>query len=264
MFARIAVAAAVVAGAAAPGRAEVKTRPVDYTYAGTTLKGVMAYDDARSGKRPGVLVVHEFWGLNDYAKDRAKQLAALGYVAFACDMYGNGKVTEHPNEAIGFVGELRENEAVWLGRAQAALKVLADDPRVDPTKLAAIGYCFGGSTAQKLLFAGADLDAVVSFHGSPVVPTPEQAKAAKGRLLMCNGADDTFIKKETIDQFEAKCKAGGVKLEFVNYPGTVHSFTVPDAGKPGDPPGMKYNEAADKDSWSKMKALFAEVFADGK
>src|SRR5437868_186082 len=126
-------------------RAEVKTKTVPYEYGGVTFKGYLAWDDSTTGKRPGVLVVHEWWGLNDYARKRAEQLAGLGYVAFACDMYGEGKFTKHPEEAKTMATEVRKNVKVWQGRAQAALKVLRDQDNVDGGKIAAIGYCFGGS-----------------------------------------------------------------------------------------------------------------------
>lgn len=255
MRARIAVAVAALTAAGAP--AAVKTEPVTYTYDGQTFKGVLAYDDAASGKRPGVLVVHEWWGLDDYALDRAKQLAGMGYVAFAADMYGNGKTTAHPSEAGQFAGEVRKNVGTWVGRAKAALKVLQDSPRVDPTKLAAIGYCFGGSTALQLALAGADLDAVASFHGAPVPATPEQAKAVKAAVLIAHGEADGFIQKEKMDEMLAALKAGGVAVEYAGYPGVVHSFTVPAADKVGNP-GMKYDATADKDSWDRMVKLFAE------
>jgi dienelactone hydrolase len=146
------IAALVVAGTTAPARAEVKTKTITYDYGGVTFKGYLAWDDAAKGKRPGVLVVHEWWGLNDYARRRARQLAGLGYVAFACDMYGGGKFTEHPNEAGQMAAEVRKNIQVWQGRAQTALRVLREQESVDSTKLAAIGYCFGGSTALELAY----------------------------------------------------------------------------------------------------------------
>lgn len=260
MRTRMTAALAAVAGLAALAPAAVKTEPVEYSYDGKTFKGMLAYDDAATGKRPGVLVVHEWWGLNEHAKERAEKLAGMGYVAFAADMYGDGKTTTHPQEAMAFVGEVRKNQDAWLGRAKAALKVLQDSPKVDPSKLAAIGFCFGGSTAQLLAFAGADLDAAVSFHGAPVVPTPEQAKAVKGRILMCHGGADPMIPPAKVAEFRKALKDNGVKFEFVSYPGVVHSFTAKDADKVGNP-GMKYDATADKESWAAMKKLFDEAFA---
>src|SRR5436190_109121 len=157
MLKRLLLAAAVVATAAGGARAEVKTKEIRYQHGGVTFKGHLAWDDAVKGKRPGVLVVHEWWGLNDYARKRAEQLAGLGYVAFACDMYGEGKVTQHPKEAQAMATEVRKNLKTWVGRAQEALKVLKAQDGVDGSKVAAIGYCFGGSTALQLAYSGADL-----------------------------------------------------------------------------------------------------------
>ena len=240
--------------------AAVITKDVTYEYNGTKFHGVLAYDDATEEKRPGVLVVHEWWGLNDYAKDRAKQLAGLGYVAFACDMYGGGKTTDHPKEAGEMAAAVRENAAEWTGRATAGLDLLKSNPMVDATRLAAIGYCFGGSTVLQLAFSGADLDAAASFHGAPVVPTADQAKAMKAKILVAHGADDGFVPKEKLDAMLSALKDNGVGVTFQAYPGAVHSFTVPTADKVGVT-GLAYNKAADEKSWAAMKALFEVALA---
>jgi dienelactone hydrolase len=252
------LAGCVLVLSASAAHATVKTKVVNYDYDGTKLKGFLAWDDAVTGKRPGVLVVHEWWGLNDYARKRAEELAKLGYVAFACDMYGNGKFTEHPKEAGQFAGEVRKNLKTWQGRALAGLKVLQDCELVDGNHLAAIGYCFGGSTALELAYVGAPLKAVATFHAALPVPTPEQAKAIKPRILICHGADDSFIPQETIDQFKAALDGVKVNYQFKSYPGAVHSFTVPGADKVGMK-GLAYNAAADQQSWSAMQALFRET-----
>ncbi len=250
----------LLAAFSGPAFAEVKTQEVDYKFDGITFKGQISYDDSVTGKRPGVLVVHEWWGLNDYAKGRATELAKLGYVAFACDMYGNGQVTTHPKEAQEFATTVRKNADVWRGRAKAAYDVLAKHELVDATKLAAIGYCFGGSTALQLAYTGADLKAVATFHAGLPEPTPEQAKAIKAKILICNGADDTFVSAESINKFKAAVMNGSKEpLQFESYPGTVHSFTVPDADKHMIK-GMAYNADADKKSWASMKELFAKAF----
>ena len=239
------------------GSAAVVTKTVDYDYDGTKLKGFLAYDDAVKGKRPGVLVVHEWWGLNDYAKERCKKLAELGYVAFACDMYGDGKSTDHPDDAGKMAKAVRDNVKLWRGRALEGLKQLTNQPNVDASKLAAIGYCFGGSTCLELAYAGADLKAVATFHAALPTPTAEEAKAIKPKLLICNGADDTFIPEKSIAAFKEALDQAGVKYTFENFPGVVHSFTVPDADK-HDIKGMKYDKAADEKSWKMMLALFKE------
>ncbi len=253
------LAVSLVACYAGLARAEVKTKEVTYTHGGTAFKGHLAWDDAAKGKRPGVLVVHEFWGLNDYARQRAEQLAGLGYVAFACDMYGEGQVTEHPEEAAQFAAAVRQNVPEWQARAQAALKVLRDDERVDPGKLAAIGYCFGGSTALELAYSGADLAAVVTFHAALPVPDETQARAIKAKVLINHGAADAFIPEETCQKVRAALEAAKVDYEFIYYGGAVHSFTVPGSEKVGRK-GMAYDAAADRRSWLEMLRLFDEVF----
>src|SRR5262245_4777671 len=207
------LAVALVACAVPTARAEVKTRTVTYTHDGMTFKGYLAWDDATQGKRPGVLVVHEWWGLNDYARKRAEQLAKLGYVAFACDMYGEGKVTEHPKGAAEMAGTVRQNLKAWQGRAQAALKVLQGHEAVDPRNLAAIGYCFGGSTALQLAYTGADLKAVVTFHAALPVPGEDQAKAVKAKVLICHGAADSFIPEDVIQKFRSALEKAKVDYQ---------------------------------------------------
>jgi dienelactone hydrolase len=240
--------------------AEVKTKTVTYDSDGTILKGYIAWDDAVKGKRPGVLVVHEFWGLNDYARRRAEQLAQMGYVAFAADMYGDGKSSTHPEEARAMMAAVRENMKTWMGRANAALKVLRDNEWVDGKRLAAIGYCFGGATVLELGYTGADLKAVVSFHGA--LPVPESTKDIKARILILQGADDPNVTADTVQKLKAALDQGKVKYKFVSYPGAVHSFTVPDAEKAGIK-GLAYNAEADRKSWQEMTDLFQAVFKTG-
>jgi dienelactone hydrolase len=248
---------------ALPAAAAVQTREVTYTHDGKTYKGHLVWDDATPGKRPGVLVLHEWWGLDDYAKKRAEQLAGMGYVTFAADLYGDGKVAKHPDDAKTMSSAVRANVENWRGRAQAALDVLKKDERVDPSKLAAIGYCFGGSSALQLAYTGADLDAVVTFHAGLPTPTPEQAKAIKAQILVCHGADDKFVPEESIQKLKEALDAASVKFRVETYPGAVHSFTVPGADK-HKMPGLAYNAEADKKSWASMKAIFDEVFGAKK
>jgi dienelactone hydrolase len=252
------LAGVLIMSVAGTAGAAVKSKEIDYEADGTKLKGELYYDDAGKGKEPGVIVFHEWWGLNDYAKMRAKQLAELGYVAFAADMYGDGKVTEHPEDAGKMAGAVRMNKKVWLDRAQAALKTLQSQPQVDPEKIAAIGYCFGGTTCLVLAESGAPLKAVATFHAGLPEITPEQAKNIKAHILINNGADDTFVTKASIDKLKAALDAAGVKYRFENYPGAVHSFTVKGAEKHGLK-GMAYNEAADTKSWQAMRELFKET-----
>jgi dienelactone hydrolase len=238
--------------------AAVQTKEIEYDHDGTKLKGVLFFDAAATGKRPAVLVFHEWWGLDDYAKMRAKQLAEMGYVAFAADMYGVGKLTEHPKEAAKMAQAVRMNQMAWLGRAQAALKVVQAQEQVDKDNVAAIGYCFGGSTALVLAYSGAPLKAVNTFHAALPTPTAEQARAIKARIVVAHGADDAFISKESIDKFKSALDEAGVKYRFDSYPGAVHSFTVKEADKK-EIKGMGYNEAADTKSWQAMRDLFKEA-----
>ena len=242
------------------GAAAVKTKDIEYELDGTKHKGFLAYDDSAKGKLPGVLVFHEWWGLDDYAKKRAEQLAGMGYVAFCADMYGEGKVVEHPKEAGKMAQTVRMNQKAWLGRAEAALGVLKKQENVDGDRIAAIGYCFGGSTALILAYSGAPIKAVATFHAALPTPTAEQAKAIKAQILVCHGADDGFIPKDAIEKFKAALDQAKVKYQFESYPGTVHSFTVPGAEKRGIT-GMAYNESADKKSWQQMQDLFKATLA---
>jgi dienelactone hydrolase len=207
------------------------------------------------------LVVHEFWGLNDYARSRADQLARIGAVAFAADMYGGGKAFQHPEEASAMAATVRNNLDEWVGRAQAALKVLHDHPSVDPARLAAIGYCFGGATALQLAYSGADMKAAVSFHGA--LPLPSDTKNIKAKILILHGADDSHVSPESVQALKAKLDQGKVKYKFIAYPGAVHSFTVPDADKRGMK-GVAYNSEADRKSWEEMLNLFDRVFGRKK
>lgn len=251
----IAAAAAILTAGAA--HAGVVTKAVDYEYGGVKLKGFLAYDDAQTGKKPGVVVFPEWWGLNDYAKTRAKQLAELGYVAFAADLYGNGKVIDiaHPNDAKEMATYLRSHQDVWRARAKAAFDQLSGRPNVDASRVAAIGYCLGGSTALQLAFTGADLRAVTTFHAGMPMTTPADAAAVKAKVLVCHGGADPAVSMDAVNAFKAALTAAKKPVEVVVYPGVVHSFTSPDADKVGSP-AMKYNKEADEDSWRRMSELF--------
>lgn len=238
--------------------AAVQSKKVSYKHGDVNCIGYLAWDDAIEGPRPGVLVVHEVWGLDAYAKRRVDQLASMGYIALAADMFGEGKTHDHPKDAMAMMAEIKQNVGDWTQRALDSLNVLKSQPQCDPTKIAAIGYCFGGSTVQQLAFAGTDIKAIVSFHGALVTPTPEQVKQTKAAILICNGADDTLISAQSIQDFrDAEDKNGG-KYEFINYPGALHSFTVPEADETAKKFGfpLKYSKSADEKSWADMKALF--------
>lgn len=240
--------------------AEVRSAPVAYTDGGDKLTGYLYWNDAIEGKRPGVLVVHEWWGLNDYARRRAEMLAELGYVAFAVDMYGGDKVTSHPAQAGEWMKATVSNLDGWRRRAQKGLEKLSSLAITDTDRLAAIGYCFGGATVMQLAYAGADLDAVVSFHGSlPLPKAQSEAAGFKGRVLIEHGNDDAFVPQEKVDAFKSAMNEAGVDLVFNGYDGARHSFTNPDAGNFGID-NLKYDEAADEASWRSMLQTLNAVF----
>jgi len=238
--------------------AEVQTKTIDYKDGQVELQGHLAWDDSIKGRRPGVLVVHEWWGLNDYARQRAEKLARMGYVAFALDMYGKGKVTEHPSKAGEWAGQIRKNTAAWVARAKAGLKILTSQSQCDSKNVAAIGYCFGGSTVLQLAFSGADVKAVVSFHGSLPAPTEGQARQTKARILVCHGAADSFVPDKQVDAFREALEKANLDYQLIYYGNARHSFTNPGADKRGIE-GLKYNAKADRRSWRHMQMLFGEV-----
>jgi dienelactone hydrolase len=241
-------------------QAELVTKTVVYQHNGTVMQGFLVCDGAVKDKRPGVLVVHEWWGLNDFAREKAKQLAGLGYVALAADMYGGSRTTTDREEAGKLAGSLRGNAAVLRARAQAALKVLAADPRVDPKRLAAIGFCFGGTTVLELAYSGADLDGVVSFHGSLPIPQPDDLKRLKAAILVLHGADDPHVPAADLTAFEQAMRQAGVDWQLVLFGGAVHSFTNPAAGN-NKAAGVAYDARAARRSWRYMQEFFREIFA---
>lgn len=226
------------------------------------MQGYLAYDDSISGKRPGILVVHEWWGHNEYTRERARMLAELGYTALAVDMYGDGKQAEHPENAGKFAAEVRQNMEAATQRFAAARQVLQKHPTVDPEHIAAIGYCFGGGVVLEMARQGMDLDAVVSFHGSLATDHPAVPGVVKARILVCNGADDNMVTPEQIEAFKREMAAAHVDYTFISYPGAKHSFTNPAADiyaeKFNIPVG--YNKEADKKSWEDMQKFLKDTF----
>jgi len=240
--------------------------PVSYMWGDKEMKGYLATPKKADGKRPGVLVVHEWWGHNDYARKRADMLAKAGYVALAVDMYGDGKTADHPKDAGKFSGEVMANMAGMRERFEAANTFLKKQDGVDAEKIGAIGYCFGGAVVLHMARSGADLDAVASFHGSLASKTRAEKDAVKAAVLVCHGADDGFIKAEDIEALKTEMKDAGANFEFVSYPDAVHGFTNPGATEKGEKFGipLKYNKEADKKSWRKMRKLFATAFGEVK
>jgi dienelactone hydrolase len=250
--------AAAMGVVAASASAAVKTEAVEYKDGAVTLEGQLAYDDAAKGPQPLVLVVHEWWGLNDYAKGRARQLAELGYVAFAVDMYGKGVLAKDANEAGALAGKMRGDRKAMRQRIAAALDAVKGNPRVDPKRIAAIGYCFGGTVVLELARSGADIAGVVSFHGGLDTPEPADARNTKCKVLVLSGADDRSVPMAQVSAFEEEMRGGKVDYAVTLYGGAVHAFTNPASGN--DPTkNVAYNEKADKRSWQAMKDFFVEI-----
>ncbi len=250
--------ALVATACAVSAQAKLVTKTVEYKQGDTTLAGYIAYDDSFSGKRPGVLIVHQWMGLTDYEENRAVMLANLGYVAFCADIYGKGIRPQNYKDAGAEATKYKTNRALLRLRVNAGLDELKQNELVDTRRVAAIGYCFGGTTVLELARSGADLNGVVSFHGGLDSPAPADGKNIKCKVLVCHGADDPFEKPADLAAFETEMRSANVDWRLIKYGGAVHSFTQPMAD--GSLPGAKYNERADKRSWQDMKSFFAEIF----
>jgi len=238
--------------------AAIVERPLEYKSGELVCEGWQAYDDAVTGPRPGVLVIHQWTGVSDHEKEAARRLAALGYNVLVADIYGKG-VRPQPPAAGKEAGRYKADRALLRARADDALKALADDARTDKSRLAATGYCFGGTSAIELARGGAALKGVVSFHGGLDSPAPADGKNITARILALHGADDPFVPSKDIAAFENEMKSAGVRYELVRYPGAVHSFTHKAAG--GDKSkGAAYDAEADRDSWLRMERLLKDVF----
>jgi len=240
-------------------QAEVRTRTVEYKHGNTVLEGYLAYDDEIKGQRPGVMVVHEWTGVGPYVRQRAEQLAKLGYVAFAIDMYGKGIRPKNDQEAAAQAKIYRSDRKLMRDRANAGLQVLQKNQLTDTKRIAAIGYCFGGGTVLELARSGANLAGVVSFHGNLDTPNPSDAKNIQGKVLVLHGANDPLVPPEQVLAFGEEMSQAEVDWQLVAYGGAVHSFTNPEAGnKPSK--GVAYNQVADRRSWQDMQQFFAEIF----
>lgn len=243
-------------------QAAIKGEEITYKSGETNLKGYLVYDDSSSKVRPGVLVVHEWWGHNEYTRQRARMLAELGYVALAVDMYGDGKHADHPKDAGAFAGAVRGNMPVAKQRFDAALALLQKHPLTDKAKIGAVGYCFGGGIALEMARTGADLKGVVSFHGSLGTEQPAKKDTVKARILVLTGEADPMVKSEDVEKFKMEMGSAGVKYQVISYPNAKHAFTNPAAtelGKKFEMP-IAYNEKADKASWESMQGFLKEVF----
>jgi dienelactone hydrolase len=251
-----------LAAIAASAQGEIRGEPVEYSAGGTTMQGYLAYDNSHSEKRPGILVVHEWWGHDEYARRRARMLAGLGYVALAVDMYGEGKTAQHPDDAKKFSGEIGKNMDLGRERFLAAKKVLQEHRFTDPKRIGAIGYCFGGGVVLQMARDGMDLGGVASFHGGLTTTDPAKPGAVKARVLVLTGGDDKFVPPEQVEGFEKEMKAARADFRVVSYPGALHSFTNPaadDYAKKFNIP-LGYNADADAKSWAEMQKFFKAVF----
>ncbi len=243
----------------AVANAEIQTKTVEYEDDGTPLTGYLYWDDATTGERPGVLLIHEWWGLNDYAKQRARQLAGLGYLAFAADMYGHGRVTSDPDQASSWMGEVTADPQWWRQRALRGLEQLEASDMLLADQVAAIGYCFGGGTVLQMAYGGAPIKGVVSFHGSlPNAPETAYDKIA-AKILVLHGHADDFTPPDRVARFQESLSAAGADWEMDLYGGVRHSFTNPDVGEYGIE-NLRYDAQADARSWQRMQAFFDELF----
>jgi dienelactone hydrolase len=246
-------------GGALTAAAQIHTELIEYKHGDAVLEGCLAYDTGIKGKRPGVLIVHQWKGLTDYEKKRAEMLAKLGYNVFALDIYGKGIRPQSSQEAGAEAGKYKSNRDLLRARAQAGLAVLQKHELTDPKRVAAIGYCFGGTTVIELARSGADVAGVVSFHGGLDSPHPQDGRNIKCKVLALHGADDPNVPPKDLAAFEDEMRQAKVDWQLVKYGGAVHSFTDWNAG---DNPqqGAAYNEKADRRSWEAMKQFFAEIF----
>ncbi len=251
----------IVASGAAQGA--VVGEELDYRAGDTQLKGYLAWDDAIKGRRPGVLVVHEWWGLNDYARRRARMLAALGYTALAVDMYGDGRTVDHPKDAASFSKAVNADPALRRARFLAAREALVAQPTVDPARTAAIGYCFGGGIVLNMAREGVDLRGVASFHGGLAGSSRAEPGKVKAQIAVFNGGADPMAPPEVVADFVREMNAAGVNVEFFNYPGAKHAFTNPDATLLGErfQLPIAYDKAADEASWAELQLFLQRVFA---
>jgi dienelactone hydrolase len=242
----------------------IQTKEIEYTSGGATLKGYLAWDDSVKGKRPGILVVHEWWGHNQHARDRARMLAELGYTALAVDMYGDGKFADHPKKAGEFMNAAFKDWEGSHAKFNAAKKLLQDHATVDPERIAAIGFCFGGAVSLRMARGGSDLDAVVAFHSALPTDPPVSGGEVKAAVLVINGAQDSFLDPVTVATFKEEMSAATKDFQYISLEGVKHSYTNKQADEFSKKFGidaLEYNQAADEKAWAAMQDLFKRVFA---
>lgn len=246
-----------------PGQSKLKGEEVSYEGGGKTLKGFVVYDESVEGPRPGVIVVHEWWGHNDYSRNRARQLAEMGYTALALDLYGDGKRADHPDDAMKFAQQVMSDQEIAAQRFRAAMELLVQHPTTDPDRISAIGYCFGGSVVLEMARRGMDLDVVGAFHAGALQTSTEMKKGAfDGKILVANGGEDRIVTPEAIEAFKQEMDGAEVDYTFISYPGALHGFTNPQAtalGKKFDRP-LAYDEEADQKSWAELTAMLDQAY----
>lgn len=246
--------------------AAVESKEVSYHADGVTLKGYLAWNTVVAGARPGVLVVHEWWGHNEFARQRARMLAELGYTALAVDMYGDGRTASHPQEAGAFASAVAKNAPLARARFLAAETLLRQQPGVDGARIGALGYCFGGSMALNMARQGADLKLVISYHGGLSTPTPAQPGQVRARVVSFTGDADPMIPAAQVDAFRQEMVHAGADVTIVVYPGVLHSFTNPEADALARRFGLPlaYDAAADAASWAQSRRILAETLGAPK
>jgi len=237
----------------------IRATEVEYHAGDTRLVGHLAAPEDADGLRPAVLVIHEWWGRGSHADHSAEELARLGYVALAVDMYGDGRTTKEAKVAGEWAGAIKNDPATGIARLTAAIDLLKSRTDVDPSRMACIGYCFGGTMSLEAAWAGLPLRGVVSFHGGLTTPTPEQVPNVKASVLVCHGADDSFVPRDTIEAFEESMRANHFDWQFASFGGAVHSFTNPEADGSFSPV-VKYHPVAAARSWELMRVFLAERF----
>ncbi len=242
---------------------DIRTEQVQYEANGVKLNGYIAWNADQEGPRPGVLVVHEWWGQTDYIRSRARMLAELGYTGMAVDMYGNGKTATHPDDAGKFMTEVLNNMDQGVARFEAARKVLQDHASTDAAKTAAIGYCFGGAVVLEMARRGMDLKGVASFHGNLSTQTKVKPGSIKAKILVLHGEDDVLIPQEQVDAFQSEMLNARAEMKFIGYPGALHGFTNPAATENGKKFGLPlaYNKSVDDQSWNELKTFLEEIFS---
>ena len=256
------ITGAAVALALGAAHAAIKEEPVTYSGGGTSMKGIVVYDDASQAKRPGVVVIHEWWGITDHVREEARKLAGQGYTAFVADMYGDGKTADNPKDAGALSGAVRKDPSVMTSRFDAALKALRQHATVDGSRVAAIGFCFGGSVVLDMARTGADLAGVAAFHaGLPPAGPKAEAGKVRAKVLVLNGEADPFIKPDTVTAFREEMDAAKVDYRYVSYPDAVHAFTNPEAtakGKQFNLP-LAYDAEADRKAKAEASQFLAGI-----